>query len=50
MEENKIMLEANNIDVLFVVPKLFGTEETDKFRLIDAGTVDVNFHVLVLCW
>lgn len=37
-------LIANNIDVLFVVPKLFGTEETDKFRLIDAGTVDVNFQ------
>jgi len=34
----------NNVDVLFVVPKLFGKEETDKFRLIDAGTVEVDFQ------
>lgn len=37
-------LIENNIDVLFVVPKLFGTEETDKFKLIDASDVEVNFQ------
>lgn len=34
----------NNVDVLFVVPKLFGKEETDKFRLVDASDVEVNFR------
>lgn len=37
-------LIENNVDVLFVVPKLFGTEETDKFRLVDASEVEVNFQ------
>jgi glycosyltransferase involved in cell wall biosynthesis len=37
-------LIENNVDVLFVVPKLFGKEDTEKFRLIDAGSVEVNFQ------
>tara|TARA_B110000211_G_scaffold232096_1_gene295031 strand:+ start:2744 stop:4033 length:1290 start_codon:yes stop_codon:yes gene_type:complete len=37
-------LIENNVDVLFVVPKLFGKEDTEKFKLIDAGTVEVNFQ------
>lgn len=37
-------LIENNVDVLFVVPKLFGNEETDKFRLVDASDVEVNFR------
>lgn len=36
-------LIENNVDVLFVVPKLYGSEETDKFRLVNATDVEVNF-------
>ncbi|MFT4898348.1 MAG: glycosyltransferase involved in cell wall biosynthesis [Flavobacteriales bacterium] len=33
----------NGVDVTFVVPKLYGTEETDKFRLVGASDINVNF-------
>jgi glycosyltransferase involved in cell wall biosynthesis len=36
-------LIENNVDVTFVVPKLYGTEETDKFRLVGASDVEVTF-------
>ena len=36
-------LIENGVDVTFVVPKLYGTEETDKFRLVGASDVEVNF-------
>ena len=36
-------LIENNVDVTFVVPKLYGTEETDKFRLVGANDVEVTF-------
>ncbi|MCX6181063.1 MAG: glycosyltransferase family 4 protein [Bacteroidetes bacterium] len=36
-------LIQHNVDVLFVVPKLYGKEDTDKFRFVDANKVAVNF-------
>lgn len=36
-------LIENGVDVTFVVPKLYGSEETDKFRLVGASDVEVNF-------
>ena len=33
----------SGVDVTFVVPKLYGTEETDKFRLVGASDINVNF-------
>ena len=36
-------LIENGVDVTFVVPKLYGTEETDKFRLVGASDVEVSF-------
>ena len=36
-------LIENNVDVLFVVPKLFGKEDTQKFRLVNAMDTEVNF-------
>lgn len=37
-------LIENDVDVTFVVPKLYGNEETDKFRLVGASDVEVNFQ------
>jgi glycogen synthase len=34
-------LAANNVDVLFVVPKVFGDENVQKFRLIPANDIDL---------
>ena len=36
-------LIEHNMDVLFVVPKLYGAEDTQKFRFVDANEVEVNF-------
>ena len=36
-------LIENGVEVTFVVPKLYGSEETDKFRLVGASDVEVNF-------
>lgn len=36
-------LLEHGLDVLFVVPKLFGEEDTAKFRFVDANEVKVNF-------
>lgn len=33
----------NGVDVTFVVPKLYGNEDFDKFRLVGASDVEVNF-------
>jgi glycosyltransferase involved in cell wall biosynthesis len=37
-------LIASDVDVTFVVPKLFGSEETDKFRLVSGADVEVSFN------
>jgi len=34
----------NGVEVLFVVPKLFGDEDTKKFRLIPAGDIDMSSY------
>ncbi len=39
------LLEAK-VDVLFVVPKLFGQEDTQKFRFANASDTEVNFSQL----
>jgi glycogen(starch) synthase len=39
------LLEAK-VDVLFVVPKLFGEEDTQKFRFANASAVEVDFSSL----
>ena len=36
-------LIEHGMDVLFVVPKLFGKEDTDKFKFVNANEVEVNF-------
>lgn len=36
-------LLEHGLDVLFVVPKLFGKEDTDTFKFVDANEVEVNF-------
>jgi len=36
-------LIQHNVDVLFVVPKLYGKEDKSKFRFVDANQVAVNF-------
>lgn len=36
-------LIEHNMDVLFVVPKLFGEEDTSKFKFVNANEVEVNF-------
>jgi len=36
-------LIEHGMDVLFVVPKLFGKEDNDKFKFVSASDVEVNF-------
>lgn len=36
-------LLKKNVDVLFVVPKLFGDEDTKLFKLVNAGDIEVDF-------
>ncbi len=36
-------LLKKNVDVLFVVPKLFGDEDTNLFKLVNAGDIEVDF-------
>ncbi len=36
-------LIEHGMDVLFVVPKLYGEEDKDKFKFVDANEVQVNF-------
>lgn len=36
-------LIENGVDVTFVVPKLYGSEDFSKFRLVGASDVEVNF-------
>ena len=35
-------LIQNNVDVIMVVPKAYGDESTEKFRLVDAGSIPVR--------
>ena len=34
----------NNVDVLFVVPKLFGDEDKNKFRFVSATETEINYN------
>lgn len=36
-------LIEHDMDVLFVVPKLFGEEDTNQFKFVNANDVEVNF-------
>ena len=35
-------LAKHNVDVIFVVPKVFGDEDSSSVRLIAAGDIDIN--------
>ena len=39
---------VGDVDVIFVVPKLFGDEEKDSFKLISAEDIDINYKIFDL--